>query len=215
MMWFSFFAYWSTFDTKPPKWALDFWYKTELGAQNSQNAVLGSVRGSMTRATPLACFSWLLLLTGTIVGHSASIGSAICLFFRWKYSSSPPNFWYKTCSKTKICSKTWKSSILEKFQKIRTRKITIFIFVFLNDYWTEIIFRRHFSHVLVELCPMIASLRRRAYTFRAHKPDKWRGLLIRSCKIEDFCSFGWFFADFAQFSNISEILVPQLAPFAF
>ena len=31
----------------------------------------------------------------------------------------------------------------------------------------------------------------------------------------DFCGFGWFFADFAQFSNIAEILATQLSPIGF
>ena len=118
MMWFSFFAYWSTFDTKPPKWALDFWYKTELGAQNNQNAVLGSVRGSMTRATPLACFSWLLLLTGTIVGHSASIGSAICLFFVVENTAHRlPTFDTKPAQKPRFAPKPENPAFSRNFKK--------------------------------------------------------------------------------------------------
>ena len=55
------------------------------------------------------------------------------LVFRWKYSSSPPNFWYKTCSKTKLCSKTWKSSFLEKSQKKSDPENYDFIFVFFSQ----------------------------------------------------------------------------------
>ena len=38
---------------------------------------------------------------------------------------------------------------------------------------------------------------------------------FRSCKFEEFCSFGRFSANFAQFPNIGELLGPQSASFAF